>query len=78
MEKVQVFAKCLDLSVWLDKGLKLWVPLTLAFNVYKLSGTFTVQRALPWPPNKAFYKLSANQDVWIWLTVTPPCKVDKL
>ena len=34
----------------------------------------TVRRALPWPPNKHFYKL-ANQDTRIWLTVTPPCKV---
>ena len=25
----------------------------------------TVRLALPWPPNKVFYKLSANQDVCI-------------
>ena len=34
----------------------------------------TVRRAVLWPP-KSFYKLSANQSVWIWLTVAPPGKV---
>ena len=28
-----------------------------------LSAFLTVRRALPWPPNKVFYKLSANQSV---------------
>ena len=36
---------------------------------------FTLRRTLPWPPNKVFSKLSVNQDVWIWLKVTSPCKV---
>ena len=33
-----------------------------------------MRRALPWPPIKVIYKLSANQGVRIWLTVAPPCK----
>ena len=36
----------------------------------------TVRRALPWPPNKLFYNL-VNQDTQIWLTVTPPCRVQQ-
>ena len=36
---------------------------------------FTARRALPWPPNKVFYKLCANQGVRISLIVTPACKV---
>ena len=35
----------------------------------------TVRRALSWPPDRVFHKLSANQGVRIWLIVTPPCKV---
>ena len=33
------------------------------------------QSDLTVPPDKVFYKLSANQDVWIWLTVMPSCKI---
>ena len=45
-------------------------------SLLKFNFWITVQRALPWPPNKLFYKL-ANQDTRIWLTVTPPCRVQQ-
>ena len=46
----------LDKCVTRSMGCKLYA------NEVCLQLTFTVRRALPWPPNKHFYKL-ANQDI---------------
>ena len=45
------------------------------YDFYIFCTSITVRRALPWPPNIVFNKLSASQRVRIGLTVTPPCKV---
>ena len=45
------------------------------YDFYIFCTSITVRRALPWPPNIVFNKLSASQRMRIGLTVTPPCKV---